>query len=34
LQYLDYENKRASYLEEVWKVVNWKDVESRFKDAK
>ncbi|MES1918759.1 hypothetical protein MHBO_000670 [Bonamia ostreae] len=28
--YLKYENRRNEYLENIWKVVNWKDVERRF----
>eukprot|EP00835_Amoeboradix_gromovi_P005488 NODE_520_length_7308_cov_0.176862.p3 type:complete len:234 gc:universal NODE_520_length_7308_cov_0.176862:3008-3709(+) len=31
--YLQYKNARAKYLEEVWKVANWKDAESRFNNA-
>ncbi len=30
--YLDYENNKASYIENWWKVVNWDDVEKRFKE--
>eukprot|EP01098_Paradermamoeba_levis_P006579 TRINITY_DN2736_c0_g1_i1.p1 TRINITY_DN2736_c0_g1~~TRINITY_DN2736_c0_g1_i1.p1 ORF type:complete len:265 (-),score=108.44 TRINITY_DN2736_c0_g1_i1:22-711(-) len=32
--YLDYKNVRADYLKEVWKVVNWGNVEERFLAAK
>lgn len=32
--YLDYKNVRPDYLKEIWKIVNWKDVESRLADAK
>jgi Fe-Mn family superoxide dismutase len=28
--YLDYQNRRADHLKELWKVVDWKVVESRF----
>eukprot|EP01101_Sappina_pedata_P002629 TRINITY_DN12853_c0_g1_i1.p1 TRINITY_DN12853_c0_g1~~TRINITY_DN12853_c0_g1_i1.p1 ORF type:complete len:237 (-),score=124.08 TRINITY_DN12853_c0_g1_i1:154-828(-) len=31
--YLDYKNARPDYLKEIWKVVNWKNVEERFADA-
>lgn len=29
--YLQYKNVRAEYLKNIWKVVNWKNVEERFK---
>ncbi|MDE1846150.1 MAG: superoxide dismutase [Candidatus Micrarchaeota archaeon] len=32
--YLDYLNDRAKYVEQWWNVVNWGDVEARFKAAK
>jgi superoxide dismutase, Fe-Mn family len=32
--YLQYENERAKYVNEWWKVVNWDYVEKRFNDAK
>ena len=28
--YLDYQNRRADHLKEVWKIVSWKEVESRL----
>lgn len=31
--YLDYQNARAKYLEEWWKLVNWDVVEERYKDT-
>jgi superoxide dismutase, Fe-Mn family len=32
--YLQYENDRAKYVNEWWKIVNWDYVETRFDDAK
>jgi superoxide dismutase, Fe-Mn family len=31
--YLQYKNVRAEYVKAIWKIVNWKNVESRFLDA-
>lgn len=31
--YLQYKNVRPEYLKNVWSVVNWKDVTSRFESA-
>ena len=28
--YLDYQNRRAAHLKELWKIVDWKVVESRY----
>jgi len=32
--YLQYQNVRPEYLKQIWKIVNWKDVESRYLAAK
>jgi superoxide dismutase, Fe-Mn family len=32
--YLQYQNKRADYITEFWKIVNWPVVEKRFRQAK
>ena len=29
--YLDYQNRRAAHLKELWKIVDWKVVEERYK---
>ena len=29
--YIDYRNARAKYLENFWRLMNWKKVEERFK---
>lgn len=31
--YLQYKNARADYLNKIWEVVNWKNVEERFDNA-
>lgn len=31
--YLQYKNARPDYLKEIWKVVNWADVEKRLEKA-
>ena len=30
--YLDYQNRRAAHLAELWKVVDWKVIETRYKE--
>jgi Fe-Mn family superoxide dismutase len=32
--YLQYKNVRADYIKNIWKIVNWKNVEERFQQAK
>ncbi|MES2122044.1 MAG: Fe-Mn family superoxide dismutase [Chlamydiota bacterium] len=32
--YLQYKNVRADYVKNIWKIVNWKNVEERFNQAK
>lgn len=32
--YLQYKNVRGDYLKNIWKVVNWKNVEERFTKAR
>lgn len=32
--YLQYENRRADYVEAIWSVVNWADVAARFRAAR
>ena len=29
--YLDYQNRRPTYLHELWKIVDWKVIEQRYK---
>ena len=31
--YLDYKNDRAKFVENWWNIVNWQEVEKRFKEA-
>ena len=31
--YLQYKNVRADYVKNIWNIVNWKNVEQRFKSA-
>lgn len=31
--YLQYNNVKADYLKEIWKIVNWKDVGARYSKA-
>lgn len=31
--YLQHTNNKAKYLEEIWKVINWKTAEERMKQA-
>ena len=31
--YIDYRNKRADYINNLWRIVNWKVVESRFENT-
>ena len=31
--YLDYKNVRMDYVKQIWKIVNWADVERRFLNA-
>lgn len=32
--YLQYKNVRAEYVKNIWKIVNWKNVEERYAQAK
>ena len=32
--YLQYKNVRAEYIKNIWKIVNWKNVEERYSHAK
>ncbi len=32
--YLQYKNVRAEYVKNIWKIVNWKNVEERYLQAK
>jgi superoxide dismutase, Fe-Mn family len=31
--YLKYQNKRADYIEGFWNIINWQEVENRYKKA-
>lgn len=31
--YVDYKNVRPDYVKQIWKIINWKDVEKRFVNA-
>ena len=31
--YVDYKNLRPDYVKQIWKIINWKDVEKRFLNA-
>jgi Fe-Mn family superoxide dismutase len=28
--YLDYQNRRADYLEALWKIIDWEAVNARY----
>lgn len=32
--YLQYKNVRAEYIKNIWKIVNWKNIEERYTKAK
>lgn len=32
--YISYKNVRASYVKELWKVINWKNLEQRYEEAR
>ncbi|MCT1997794.1 superoxide dismutase [Brachybacterium muris] len=32
--YVDYQNVKADYVEAIWKIVNWADVQARFENAR
>jgi Fe-Mn family superoxide dismutase len=32
--YLQYKNVRAEYVKNIWKIINWKNIEERFQKAK
>lgn len=31
--YLQYKNVRADYVKAIWSIINWKNIEQRFKEA-
>lgn len=31
--YLSYKNVRAQYVKDLWKIVNWKNIEERYNSA-
>jgi len=31
--YLKYQNRRAEYVDNFWNVVNWQEVEKRYRKA-
>jgi len=31
--YVDYHNRRADFLKNIWQIINWKTVEKRFSEA-
>ena len=32
--YISYKNVRANYVKDIWKIVNWKDIEKRYEEAR
>ncbi|MTL49437.1 superoxide dismutase, partial [Turicibacter sanguinis] len=31
--YLKYQNRRAEFVEAIWNVINWDEVERRYEEA-